>query len=182
MELARPSSPKSLGASSTGRVMAMSDSEALVRWLVESHIRQTDEITTTMALEPPVAIPLLRSMQERFTRLREEIGFGGQLFVEAPLGLFLSVNNMHRRIDALARWKLFATMPRRMTVSFPNRSTKSSETPVPLDLLTGKPFHYDRSADGVALLSATGIETPTGKYPGLSYRIVLHDKKPAAGK
>jgi len=160
----------------------MSDSEALVRWLVDQHRRQTDEITATMSLEPHVALPALRSLQERIKKLREEIGFGGQLFAETPLNLFLSVSGTQRRIDILRTVEAIRHHAATHAGKLPETLQQIVDTPIPSDILTGAAFRYERSADGTAVLSGPDIGTPTGQYPGLRYRLVLRDIKPAVAK
>jgi hypothetical protein len=148
----------------------------------EQHRRQTDEITATMCLEPQVAIPALRSLQERIKKLREEIGFGGQLFVETPPNLCLSINGSQRRIDTLRTVEAIRHYAATHGSTLPESLDQMVDTPIPSDVLTGKPFQYERSGDSAAILSAPSIATPTGQYPGPSYRIVLKDMRPPAAK
>jgi hypothetical protein len=166
----------------SGRMMGMSDSEILVRWLVDTHRRQMDEITTVMALEPSVAIPALRSLQERIKTFREEIGFPGLLVAETPLNLYLSVGGSQRRIDALRSVEAIRHYAATHAGKLPETLDQITDTPIPLDGLTGKPFQYERSTDDAAVISAPGIATPTGQYPGLGYRLVLKAAKGAGGE
>jgi hypothetical protein len=181
VERARAELPASPG-NDAGRATPMSDSEALVRWLVDQHCRQTDEVTATMQLQPPLAIPALRSLQERLTRFREEIGFGGLLFAETPLNLFVSVNGLQRRIDGLRTVEAIRHYAATHAGNLPESLDQMVDTPIPHDPLTGDSFRYVRAPDGAAVLSAPPTATPTGQYPGLRYRVVLRDTKPAGAK
>jgi hypothetical protein len=165
-----------------GRVNSMGDSEALVRWLVDQHRRWTDEIAATFSLEPQVAIPALRSLEERISKSSGEIGLGGQLFAETPFSLFLSVNGTQRRIDALRTVEALRHYAATHGNKLPEALEEMVDTPIPSDILTGGPFRYERTADGTAVLSAPGIAKPTGQYPGLRYRIAVREKNSAGAK
>jgi hypothetical protein len=155
-----------------GRVAGMPDSEAAVRWLVEQHHRQTQEITATMSLEGPAALEALRALQDRIEGFRKEIGFPGLLCTEIPHGLYLSCHSVQRRIDALRCVEAIRNFTATNSGTLPDTLDQITETPVPNDLLTGKPFQYERSG-GSATLSAPDIASITGRAPRVHYRLTI---------
>jgi hypothetical protein len=156
----------------------MTDSEAVVRWLVEQHRRHSDEIVATSSLEPAAALPALRALQDRLTAFRTDMGFGGLLLAETPLNYYLSQRAVERRIDALRTVEAIRHYAATHAGKRPDSLDQITETPGPSDLLTGPPFQYER-AGGAAILSAPGIPVAAGRYGDIHYRIVLRDAKPA---
>jgi len=149
----------------------------VVRWLVDQHRRDTQEIIVAMSLEPSAAMPALRALQGKIAAQRAEIGFGG-FFVETPLNLYLAWYGSQRRVDALRAVEAIRHYAATHDGKLPESLDQITETPVPGDVLTGKPFSFERAGEA-AILSAPGVPVERGQLAAVRYRITLQEAKPA---
>lgn len=158
-------------------VAAMSDSEAVVRWLIAQQHRMIEEIVAAMSLEPSAAVPALRDLQDRITAYRTQTRFPALPFAENPLNLNLTTYGLQRHVDALRAIEAIRHYAATHAGKLPESLDQITDTPAPLDPLTGKPFRYEL-ANSTATLFAPGFPIDRGERAGINYRLTLRNPKP----
>ena len=138
------------------QIAQMSSAEAVVRWLVHVNQEHSQEASALMSLEPPAAIPRLAALEKRIAQFHSELGLSNLYGVSNTPGFFLSTHRLERQIDALRVVEGIRDYAARHDRQLPASLDVISDTPIPLDPLTGKPFHYEVKADE-ATLSAEGF-------------------------
>ncbi|HSG73516.1 MAG TPA: hypothetical protein VLA12_24075 [Planctomycetaceae bacterium] len=140
----------------TERVSRMSDAEAGVRWIVLKHREYCQEVTALMALDPPLALPALKDVQERNHRFRSERRPEVMLVLPSPHNIYIAARTNDRRIAAFRTVEAIRHYAATHDGRLPNSLDEISDPPVPDDPILMKPFHYEVN-DDVATLSAEGI-------------------------
>jgi hypothetical protein len=159
-------------AGGPAQVARMSSSEAVVRWLVHINQDHSQEASALMSLEPPAAIPRLGALEKRIAQFHSELGLPNLYTIANTPGSFLATHRLERRIDALRVVEGIRDYAARHDRQLPASLDAISDTPMPLDPLTGKPFHYEVKADE-ATLSAEGFPANGRMIAVIRYRIKI---------
>jgi hypothetical protein len=138
------------------RVAKMSDSEAALRWLVQTENEQSQKTAALMSLAPPAAIPRLARWQDAIAESRTQSGLSPLFVLERPLGAYLAAHKLQRRIDALRVVEAVRDYAAHHNGELPTSLESIADVPMPDDPFTGRPFHYQTS-EGRATLSADGV-------------------------
>jgi hypothetical protein len=152
------------------RVSKMSDAEAALRWFLHAHEGQAQEVAAFMCLEPASALPRLAALQKGFETFRLEAGLPSLFVLEKPLNVYIAIHRQQRRIDALRIVEAVRDYAATHDAHLPESLDKIVDVPIPNDLFSGKPFHYE-IADGAAILSAPGIFVDGEDRGAIRYRI-----------
>ncbi len=150
----------------------MSDSEILVRWVTYFQDDVTQQIAAYMALEPPLAIQRLAILDKELAHFRGQAQIGTLFTMQGPLHLYLSVYSRQRKIDALRIVEALRHYAANHDSLLPESLSDISDTPIPLDPLTGAPFEYTLNGD-TASLTAAGIEVNDRVRGAINYRITI---------
>lgn len=153
------------------RVAAMSDAEAGLRWIVHRNREQSQQIAAMMSLEPPSAVAALRGLQNELASFSSELG-SSLIVVKYPLNVYVSCHGVQRRIDALRAVEAIRHYAATHQGKLPESLDQIVDTPVPSDLLTGQPFHYEAAGDA-AILSAPGIQIDGKAVGAIRYRLSI---------
>jgi hypothetical protein len=159
-------------AGGPAQVAQMSSAEAVVRWLVHVNQEHSQEASALMSLEPPAAIPRLAALEKRITQFHAELGLQNLYTIQNTPGSFLSTHRLERQIDALRVVEGIRDYAARHDRQLPTSLDAISDTPIPLDPLTGKPFHYEVKADE-ATLSAEGFPSKGRVIAEIRYHIKI---------
>ncbi len=159
-------------AGGPAQIAQMSGSEAVVRWLVHVNQEHSQEASALMSLEPPAAIPRLAVLEKRIAQFHSELGLPNHYGVSNTPGFFLSTHRLERQIDALRVVEGIRDYAARHDRQLPASLDAITDTPIPLDSLTGKPFHYEVRA-GEATLSAEGFPVQGRVIAEIRYRIKI---------
>ena len=159
-------------AGGPAQIAQMSSSEAVVRWLV--HVKQelSQEASALMSLAPPAAIPRLAALEKRIVEFHSELGMSNLYGVSNTPGFFLSTHRLERQIDALRVVEGIRDYAAQHDRQLPASLDAITETPIPVDPLTGKPFQYEVKADE-AILSAEGFPAKGRVIAEIRYRIKI---------
>jgi hypothetical protein len=152
------------------RVQQMSDAEAAVRWFAARHRALSQEITATMSLSPKAALPKLKKLQAKIDALRKEQRLETVLILTVPLKYYVVLRRNERRIAMLRVVEGLRHYAATHDGKLPEKLGDLTDTPAPHDPLLEKPFAYTLE-EGVATLSAEGIEVGEKKLAAYSYRI-----------
>jgi hypothetical protein len=158
------------------RVAAMSDGEAVLRWLLEVYNDQSQETTALMSLEPPIAIPRLIDLQKRITEFQSALGNRDLFLFSRILNTYVAGHKLEREIDALRIIEAIRDYAAVHDSQLPESLAKIVDVPIPNDPFTGKPFHYEVT-DGVASISAEGISVPQREGPMAAIHYQLRIRK-----
>jgi hypothetical protein len=156
------------------RIAEMSDGEAGLRWLLHVYDDQSHETTALNSLDPPQAFPRLIALQKRLTEFQKALDAPkANLFVNT-LGFYVRCHKIERQIDALRIVEALRHYAAGHDSQLPESLDKMTDTPIPDDPFTGKPFHYTLR-DGVAVLSGEAIPVvdPDRELAGIRYRIKI---------
>jgi hypothetical protein len=118
-----------------------------------------------VSLEPPAALPRLDALQKRLAEFRTGLGVPTLFVIENSLNVYVAAHKIQRRIDALRVVEAIRNYGASHESQLPESLEKMTDTPIPNDPFTGKPFHYEVT-DGTATLSAPGIHVE-GTTPGI---------------
>jgi hypothetical protein len=150
----------------------MSDAEAGLRWFLNAHKDQSQETAALMSLEPPAAIPRLKSLQTRLADFRTKLGVRTLFVLENPLHAYLAAHRVQRRINVLRVVEAIRNYGATHQSQLPQSLEQIEGTPVPNDLLTGKPFDYEVNQE-TATLTAPGFNVDGRVTGAIHYRIGL---------
>jgi hypothetical protein len=159
-------------AGGPAQIAQMSSAEAVVRWLVHVNQEHSQEASALMSLEPPAAIPRLAALGKRFAQFHAELGLPTIYAIANTPGSFLSTHRLERQIDALRVVEGIRDYAARHDRQLPASLEAITDTPIPLDPLTGKPFHYEVKADE-ATLSAEGFPAKGRVMADIRYHIKI---------
>jgi len=154
----------------------MSDSEILVRWVTYFQKDVTHQIAAFMALEPPLAIQRLAILDKELAPFQGQTHIRTLFTMQRPLRLYMTVYSRQRTIDALRIVEALRHYAATHDSLLPDSLSDVSETPIPLDPLTGSPFQYTLNGD-TATLAATGIEANGNVRGAIDYRITIRKTK-----
>jgi hypothetical protein len=156
------------------RVAAMCDGEAGLRWLLHVYDDQSQEATALNSLDPPVALPRLVALQKRVTEFSTALGAPKASFLSSTLAHYVTIHKIDRQIDALRLVEALRHYAAGHDSQLPESLDKMTDTPIPDDPFTGKPFHYILR-DGIAILSGEAIPVadPNRELAGIRYRIKI---------
>lgn len=150
---------------------SQSDAEVVVRYFALRYLPAVDRDVRPLLLPPHQAIPQLRQRSAQRTTWFEDAPELAHLSLKgAVFGVAVNVWGLQRRIDALRIVEALRDHAARHDGALP-AALDALDLPVPLDVLTNRPFAY-RLEDGTAFLSAEGIEIADGvKRAGIHFRI-----------
>jgi hypothetical protein len=154
------------------RIAQMSGSEAVVRWLIHVNQEHSQEASALMSLEPPAAIPRLAALEKQIAQFYSELGLSNLYGISNTPSFFLSTRRLERQIDALRVVEAIRDYAARHDRQLPASLDAITETPIPVDPLTGQPFHYEVRADE-ATLSAEGFPAKGRVIAEIRYRIKI---------
>jgi len=154
------------------RVEKMSDAEAGLRWLIHFNVEQSQEIAALMSLEPPAAIPQLAELQEHGVQYRSELGISSLFVLEQPFDAYIFSRKAQRRIDALRVVEAVRNYAATHQGQLPSALDEIADTPIPNDIFTGEPFHYELT-EVAALLWGRRYEIDGKEVAAIRYRVNL---------
>ncbi len=158
------------------RVDQMSDGEAALRWLLEVNNDLAGERTALNSMAPPQAFPRLAAIYERIKDLRTVLGVKGSYLMTSILSTYISSHKLEREIDALRIVEALRHYSATHDGHLPESLDKITDLPIPNDLFTGKPFHYEVK-DGVATLSGEAVPLPDPTREPAAIRYTLRMRK-----
>jgi hypothetical protein len=141
------------------RVAEMSDGEAALRWLIDVYDDLMGEMAAAMSLEPPVALPRLAALHTRFKDYQAAVGAPKGNLAVGGVTTYIAPYKLERQIDALRTVEAIRHYAAGHDSRLPESLDKISDLPIPNDLFTGKPFHYEVK-DGAAILWGDTIPLP----------------------
>jgi hypothetical protein len=159
LDLARKELP-TLQPALAKTVASFSEGEAIIRWFMARRNAISDRITACSALDPPAAIDALRRIDTEIASFEQNSGLPA-FYIDMPCSTYLGLTRFDRRVAALRVVEGLRHHVATHKGSFPERLDQLTDTPVPNDPYTGKPFGYRRDQKG-ALVSAAGIEGSDG--------------------
>jgi hypothetical protein len=171
VELARNELPK-LQPDLAKQIRGMSDGELTVRWLVSWNNIVWDRIAAAAALEIPEAITQLRLIKDEIAPGSED---GPQMIWGNALVYYLSSLRLDRRIAALRVVEAVRHYAATHDGKLPQKLAQITETPIPHDPFTGKPFDFNGGPDSFSI-SAGAIDG--GGEPGkaMMFEMLIKDK------
>ncbi len=151
LEFARKDLPK-LQPDLTKQIGGMCDGELCVRWLLSLNNDAWDRISAAAALGIPEAIAHLRLIKgELATAGRDD---GPQMIWGSALGYYLSSVRFDRRVAALRVVEAVRHYAATHDGQLPQKLAQITETPIPHDPFTGKPFEYNAEPDSFSISAA----------------------------
>jgi hypothetical protein len=170
VEFARKELPK-LQPDLAKQIGGMRDGELCVRWLLSLNNDAWDRIAAAAALEIPEAITQLRLIKERSAPGRDD---GPQLIWGNALVYYLSSVRFDRRVAALRVVEAVRHYAATHDGKLPQKLAQITETPIPHDPFTGKPFEYNGGRDSFSI-SAAAIDGAGEPGKGLVIEVLIKD-------
>ncbi len=122
------------------RIESMSEDEITVRYFMFRYLTESDRLLRLILLPPHVALPMRERVMKRLLAADER-------YVAAIPNLwstYLAAWSVQRRIGALRVIESLRDYSARHDGELPESLDDITEMPVPVDVLTGRPFEYRR--------------------------------------
>jgi hypothetical protein len=160
----------------TKRVEEMSDGEAALRWLMDAYNDLMGEWAAVTSLDPPVAFPRLAALHTRLKDFEATLDVHNSFTLGAMVNSSVSPQKVEREIDALRIVEAVRHYAAGHGGHLPESLDKITDLPIPNDLFTGKPFHYEVK-DGVATLSGDAVPLPDPDREPAAIRYTMRIRK-----
>lgn len=167
------------------KVAAMTDEEAAIRWYVYQRIRLDQRTAAILVLPPREAWPLLHQLRKDVEVMRQKTGTKESESLDAT-PVYVAAWSLKRKIASLRIIEAVRDYLAPHDGKLPGNLDDIRNVPIPLDPMTGEPFHWRVDGQTATLKApslATAVVEPdwtTALANAMEYRLEV--KTPTGGK